>query len=103
MNSIPHGTNGEMEFAGKVCAVTGAGSGVGLSVALALRGAALALFGRSLSNIVIPLGRICQPQEVADAVLFLASDRSAYITGADIVVDGGYTPNLTNLTPRTSR
>ncbi|MES2481742.1 MAG: SDR family NAD(P)-dependent oxidoreductase [Pseudomonadota bacterium] len=52
---------------------------------------------------VIPLGRIGQPQEVAEAVLFLASDRSAYITGADIVVDGGYTRNLTSLTPRTAR
>ena len=52
---------------------------------------------------VIPLGRIGQPEEVAETVLFLASDRSAYITGADIVVDGGYTRNLTSLTPRTAR
>lgn len=52
---------------------------------------------------VIPLGRIAQPEEVAETVLFLASERSAYITGADIVVDGGYTRNLTSLTPRTAQ
>ncbi|MHC4788578.1 MAG: SDR family oxidoreductase, partial [Planctomycetota bacterium] len=37
----------------------------------------------------IPLGRFGQPQDVADAVLFLAGPRSAYVTGQVIVVDGG--------------
>ena len=37
----------------------------------------------------IPLGRLGQPRDVADAVLFLASDDSKYITGQSIVVDGG--------------
>jgi NAD(P)-dependent dehydrogenase (short-subunit alcohol dehydrogenase family) len=36
------------------------------------------------------LGRIGEPDEVAEAVLFLCSDRAAFITGADIAVDGGY-------------
>ena len=40
---------------------------------------------------VVPLGRYGQPVDVANAVLFLASDEAAYITGAEIVVDGGYT------------
>ena len=37
----------------------------------------------------IPLGRIGQPEEVAHVTLFLASDESSYICGAEIVVDGG--------------
>jgi len=39
----------------------------------------------------IPLRRDGQPEDVADAALFLASDESAYITGHNLVVDGGYT------------
>jgi 3-oxoacyl-[acyl-carrier protein] reductase len=37
----------------------------------------------------VPLGRLGTPQDVAHAVLFLASDEAAYITGTTIVVDGG--------------
>lgn len=39
----------------------------------------------------IPLGRPGLPEEFVNAVLFLVSDESSYITGAEIVVDGGYT------------
>lgn len=38
----------------------------------------------------IPLGRLAQPTEVANAVVFLASDLSSFTTGAGIPVDGGY-------------
>ena len=49
---------------------------------------------------VIPVGRIGQPQDIADAALFLASARASYINGDEIVVDGGYTRQLMNLIPR---
>lgn len=39
----------------------------------------------------IPVGRIGRPQEVAAAVLFLASDESSFIAGAELIVDGGMT------------
>lgn len=38
-----------------------------------------------------PAGRVGQPEEVADLIAFLASDRAKFITGAVIPIDGGYT------------
>jgi len=40
---------------------------------------------------MIPLGRVAQPDDIANAALFLASDESAYITGLALLVDGGFT------------
>jgi 3-oxoacyl-[acyl-carrier protein] reductase len=39
----------------------------------------------------IPLGRFAQPDDIARAVLFLASDDAAYVTGQTVIVDGGVT------------
>jgi NAD(P)-dependent dehydrogenase (short-subunit alcohol dehydrogenase family) len=49
---------------------------------------------------VTPARRIGMPQDIAEAVLFLASDRSCYVTGDEITVDGGYVRTLMNLVPR---
>ncbi|GAA1609298.1 SDR family NAD(P)-dependent oxidoreductase [Actinoplanes couchii] len=39
---------------------------------------------------VTPLGRVGRPEEVANAVLFLASDEASFVTGSELYVDGGY-------------
>jgi NAD(P)-dependent dehydrogenase (short-subunit alcohol dehydrogenase family) len=49
---------------------------------------------------VVPARRIGMPQDIADAILFLASDRSSYVNGEEITVDGGYANMLMNLVPR---
>lgn len=40
-----------------------------------------------------PLGRFGEPNEVAKAILYLASDDSSYVTGAELAVDGGFSAN----------
>ena len=43
----------------------------------------------SEANFTFPLARIGRPEEVAQLVLFLASEKSSYSTGAEFLVDGG--------------
>jgi 3-oxoacyl-[acyl-carrier protein] reductase len=45
------------------------------------------IFGKWAAE--VPLGRLGKPEEIADAIVWLASDRAAYITGQTILVDGG--------------
>ena len=48
----------------------------------------------------VPIGRVAVPEDIADVITFLASDRARYVTGADIVVDGGFTTTLMSWVPR---
>lgn len=50
---------------------------------------------RAAYNARIALGRIASPEEVADAALFLATDASRYVTGQELLVDGGLSINGT--------
>ncbi len=45
---------------------------------------------RKMISAIVPLGRFGTPDEIAKAVVFLASDDSSYITGTELFVDGGF-------------
>jgi NAD(P)-dependent dehydrogenase (short-subunit alcohol dehydrogenase family) len=49
---------------------------------------------------LVPRRRIGEPADIANAVVFLASERSDYITGEDIVIDGGFTRTMMSTIPR---
>jgi NAD(P)-dependent dehydrogenase (short-subunit alcohol dehydrogenase family) len=53
-----------------------------------------ALCGRSRGWVRIPLGRVGRPEEFADLAAYLLSDRSSYVTGSAINLDGGTSPVL---------
>ncbi|MFJ9033230.1 SDR family oxidoreductase [Streptomyces sp. NPDC102274] len=48
--------------------------------------------GQTDANATVPLGRDGQPDDIAHAVLFLVSDRASWLTGSNLVVDGGEFP-----------
>lgn len=48
----------------------------------------------------VPLGRLGTAQDIADVVMFLASDQAAYVTGQNVVVDGGVTGSVISHLPR---
>jgi 3alpha(or 20beta)-hydroxysteroid dehydrogenase/cyclopentanol dehydrogenase len=39
----------------------------------------------------VPMGRLARVEEIAHGILYLASDESSFVTGADLIIDGGYT------------
>lgn len=45
---------------------------------------------RSHLKAIAPMGRLGEPDEIATAAVFLASDDSKYVTGTELFVDGGY-------------
>lgn len=45
----------------------------------------------TIAKVAVPMGHAGTPQDVADGILFLASDEAGYITGAELVIDGGLT------------
>jgi 3-oxoacyl-[acyl-carrier protein] reductase len=77
-----------LEFAGYGITVNGVEPGNILTEGVQ-QGRSLA-FIKSMAD-MIPLGRLGTPRDVANAVLFLASDDADYVTGTTIIVDGGQT------------
>lgn len=64
---------------------------------------AIAHFGRDRFENWIPAGRLGNTSDVAEAVAFLCSDRASYITGTELVIDGGYLQNLVRYDDRPGR
>lgn len=54
---------------------------------------------RTRREALVPLGRIGTPQDIAEAVTFLASEKASYITGVALRVDGGLSDGMLNLIP----
>ena len=50
--------------------------------------------GKAFIGLAHPIGRMAEPQDLGELVLWLASDRSAFVTGAEFVSDGGVTMGL---------
>jgi len=51
-------------------------------------------------NAAVPVRRVATAEDIADVVVFLASDRARYVTGTDLVVDGGFSRTLMGTVPR---
>ena len=51
----------------------------------------------------IPMGRVGKPEEIASAAVYLASDEASYVTGSNILVDGGMTSQLISQAPYDSK
>ena len=76
-----------MRLEGKSAVVTGAGRGIGRAIARKFLQEGAREIHEYTSK--IPLNRYGQVEEVANAFAFLASDEASFITGTELVVDGG--------------
>mgnify|MGYP001427966295 CR=1 FL=1 len=76
-------------FNNKTALVTGGRSGIGYQIAkdLLQLGATVIIASRKEE----PLKKAAEPSDVANTVLYLASDLSSYMTGQNLIVDGGWT------------
>jgi 3(or 17)beta-hydroxysteroid dehydrogenase len=55
--------------------------------------------GKAFLDARHPIGHMAEPRELAEVVLFLASDRASFVTGAELVADGGLTTGLMRRPP----
>ena len=55
--------------------------------------------GKAFLDARHPIGRMAEPRELGEVVLWLASDRSSFVTGAEIAADGGITTGLMRRQP----
>lgn len=90
-----HATKGAVRTMSKNAAITYAGRGVRINslhpgfIATPLTDAQAPEVNEFVVSMT-PMGRAGQPREIAYAAVFLASDESSFMTGAELVVDGGY-------------
>ena len=52
---------------------------------------------------MVPMGRVCGPDDLATVVAFLASERAGYVDGQDVLVDGALSQSLMGMVPRPSK
>lgn len=78
-----------MRLANRAALITGGNGGIGLATAPLLAAEAARVELEQRLSHYVPLGRLGEAEDVAKAVLYLASDDTRNVTGTEIVVDGG--------------
>ena len=92
----------DLGLKGKTALVTASSKGMGKACALgfAAEGARVVMCDLSPEEYAlqagadVPLGRVGTPEEFANVVVFLASERASYVTGVSLLVDGGLVRGL---------
>ena len=84
------------EFKNTRVLITGGTKGVGAATVQRGTGVSEAAARQRIMEMLgsIPVGRSGRPEEVAELIAFLCSDRAAYISGVDYVIDGGTIPTV---------